>query len=424
MPVFQVEMLWRCSACENENRGRFKTCQTCGKAKDGEPFYDAPGTEAPTIAAAVTEPALLQQAMAGPDWECIYCDSHQRRDSGECATCGAKQGYSKGHKTSWDDGATGPSGQGLNEREEIEAELAAAAPGAPATTPKRRSARVPASTTATLDIDESTGLRSAIRVSHKRFAAIAVCAALLGTLIYFLCRTTIVDAAVTAVSWEHTVQVERYQVVRGEGFNESQPADAFDVQSIDRRRHHDDKILDGYDRVPYQERYQCGEDCATTPRSCSRAPVRCTDNRNGFKSCSGGDQICTGGHRQCTAKYCTQTKYREEPRYRYEPVYELYYQWKVWRWLPNRTIVERGANNEPFWPPADKLRLNAGCADGEQERESRSSSYEVIFQGPDRDTHRYAPKGLEEFRVLTPGTKRKMKVRIIGGNELVAGAAQ
>lgn len=418
MPVFHVEMLWRCGTCRTENKGRFKTCQSCGKPKEGEPFYDAHGAEAPSIADAVADPALIVQANAGSDWECIYCGSHQRRDSGECATCGAKQGYSKGHETSWDDGATGPSGHGLNEREEIDAEIAKAAEQ-----PKRRTARAPAPTAMGLDIDEPLPSRPALGIGGKAISVIALGAALLGMILYLLFRTTIVDATVATVAWEHKVAVERYQVVRGDGFDETQPADAFGVEVIGLRHHHNNRILDGYDKVPYEDRYQCGETCSTTPRSCTRTPVRCTDNRNGFKSCSGGDERCTGGDRRCTPKYCTQTKYREEPRYRHEPVYEPYYQWKVWRWLQNRAIVERGTNNEPFWPSTETVRLNAGCSDGEQERASRSSAYEVVFEGPDRDRHRYEPKSEGEFRALAPGTKRKMKVRIIGENELLASEA-
>lgn len=440
MPTWQQEMGWYCGTCEKLNRGRYKECQNCGKAKEGEPFVDLPG-EGEGVEWAVKDPELVKQAKAGPDWECIYCQSHQRRDNGDCANCGAKQGYSKDHETSWDDGTTGPSGDGLNEREEVEAEIAkdkaetermiaeakeesehiiaeGRAEMPRSAPPPNRPTRTPAPTTVDLD-DEPPSFRPRVSDHQKRLGAIAIGAALLVTLCYFLFRTTIVDATVATVSWEHKVEVSRKQVVRGEGFDESQPADAFDVESLGRRHHHDEKLHDGYDEVPYEDRYQCGEDCKTTPRTCTKTPVRCTSNKNGFKDCSGGDEHCTGGDRVCTPKYCTRTKYKKVERFRYEPRYETYYQWKVWRWVPNRTLVERGTNNEPFWPTDEKVGLNRGCTGGEEERASRSSTYGVVFEGPDHDKYNYTPKGLDEFRILMPGTKRKLKTRILGQNELV-----
>lgn len=85
-------MRWRCSACEHENLGRHKQCQHCGKPKDREVFYDAPGEV--SRADAITDAALLEQATAGADWECAYCGSHQRKDSGACVQCGAQQATS------------------------------------------------------------------------------------------------------------------------------------------------------------------------------------------------------------------------------------------------------------------------------------------------------------------------------------------
>lgn len=39
-----------------------------------------------TVAAqTVTAVSLLQMATAGPNWQCSFCGSHQRRFDGECA---------------------------------------------------------------------------------------------------------------------------------------------------------------------------------------------------------------------------------------------------------------------------------------------------------------------------------------------------
>lgn len=434
MPTWQQEMGWHCGTCEKLNRGRFKECQNCGKAKESEPFVDLPD-EGEGLQWAVTDAKLLEQAEAGPDWECRFCASHQRRDNGDCANCGAKQGESRNHETKWDDGSVGPSGEGLTEREEIAADiekdltLSDTEPGVyeailDAEAKERRAARISTGSyrkhtpaPVAVDIDPEPSWRPERRRFWSREVRL-VTAAVLGVISlvflgYFLFRTRLVNVAVATVHWEHKVSVERQQIVRDEGFAESKPSEAFDVESLGSRHHHDDKILDGYDKVPYEDRYQCGETCTTTPRRCSKTPVNCTSNKNGFKSCSGGDERCTGGDRSCTPKYCTRTKYREVPRYHNEPVYRTFYQWHVWRWVPNRVLVESGADNDPFWPSDTKVGL------GDRERANRSSSYEVIFEGPDHDKHNYTPKSLDEFRRLTPGTIRQLKVRIIGANELV-----
>lgn len=85
MPVFQVEMLWRCSACQTEVLGRHKTCPTCGKPKNAEEFYSA---NPATVEDAVTAPELLELAAAGADWECRYCRNRQGNAKQACSGWG------------------------------------------------------------------------------------------------------------------------------------------------------------------------------------------------------------------------------------------------------------------------------------------------------------------------------------------------
>ncbi|MBX3275912.1 MAG: hypothetical protein KF729_36990, partial [Sandaracinaceae bacterium] len=85
----KIEMHWVCSACGQRNLGRHEKCQRCGDPKDASERWIMPDdtASAPTI----TDPALLAQASAGPDWQCGYCGSHQKRLDGACARCGAAQ---------------------------------------------------------------------------------------------------------------------------------------------------------------------------------------------------------------------------------------------------------------------------------------------------------------------------------------------
>lgn len=516
MPVEHFEMRWRCSTCKTENLGRHKTCQHCGKPKGREAFYDAPAHEE----IALRDPKLVKQATAGSDWECAYCGSHQRRDSGECAECGAEQGRSRGHKTKWDDGDEGPSGQGITDAElaelmaKQEARIVgrARARGAPTwgapkygnriekLSPKEVEAlkaeqdaeilrvlfdnptiNAPADVTrervkdAARQIGISLGVhrraieevrrkavegvgppgvtddeidelverakRGAYRggpddrkadktpppielepesepepeswrppfwTKRKKWAAVGLLAAsLIGVLCYFLFRTRIVDATVTAVQWVHTVEVERYQITSGEGFAEDKPGDAFDVVSVGMRHHHYDRVPDGTKQVPYQEQYQCGENCTTTPRVCS-------SNQNGFKTCSGGDRVCS-------PRYCTRTKYRTETKYRDVSVEKMYYHWKVWRWRHHRNVVANGTTDEPHWPSAEQIALNENLGRGEKERERRHTKYVVTFTDTDGDEHSYKPDGLGEFMDLRPGVQKRLRVGVARGTQIVKG---
>lgn len=442
MPVFHVEMRWRCSTCQSENLGRHKTCLNCGKPKGRESFYDAPGTENSTPDDAITDPELIKQATAGSDWECAFCRSHQRRDSGECVECGApNQAEARKAREKWDweasKGAKQPIPRWISDtvREAMEAKRDAEIDerveavegrgyrGQGEKIPKIKleeeeveealrppSMRSDSPTPPPVEIDEI--IRPPFWSKRRKWISIGVLAAsLVGVLCYFLFRTRIVDATVTAVNWTHIVAVERYQITTGQGFDEDQPGDAFDVTPVGMRHHHYKQVQDGTKQVPYTEQYQCG----TTPRNCYTTPVRCTDNGNGFKSCSGGDRVCSGGD----PKYCTRTKYRTEPKYKDVSVEEMYYHWKVWRWQHNRNIVAQGTDDEPYWPTEEEIALNKNVGEGEKERTKRLTEYVVTFTDIDGEKHTYKPEQLNEFRNLPIGTNKRLRVGIARGTEIV-----
>ena len=60
----QIEMLWRCSACQHRNLGRHLACQQCSKAKDDSEQYEMPSDT--DSAESVVDPRLLKLAEARP----------------------------------------------------------------------------------------------------------------------------------------------------------------------------------------------------------------------------------------------------------------------------------------------------------------------------------------------------------------------
>lgn len=362
--TFQVEMRWRCGTpdCATEMLGRFKKCSRCGKPKGDEPFYDAPGPV--TRAQAITDAKLLKQAKAGKDFKCKYCRCAERRDSGECSNCGA------------------PAEESIVEE-----------PEPIRIAPLRRDCPTPPGSRLPMSLAFLTGA--------------IVIGILLGWLFWWLLSPKEVTARVAAREWTYTVQVERYQAVADEGFAEDRPADAVDVAAAGRKVHHKEKVPDGTEPkkyTDYDDPYECGEDCKTTP-------ISCVPNDNGFKTCSGGKETCK-------KKICYPTKTREVPKFKDEPVYENWYRWKVWRWKHDRDVSESGNGAAVKAPSEAKVALNQNLASGQRERFSDHAAYKVVFVEDDGDRHEYRPATLQEFQSLNEGKVERLSVGL-GSVEIV-----
>jgi len=375
-------MRWRCGACHTENLGRHKRCQHCTKVKDVEKFYDAPETATPSVEQAVTEPELIALATAGADWACGYCRVAQRAGNEECSNCGAPR--------------NDPEHPGTAVVQEVlnAPEPAARREGVPMTL-----ADVAARATKEVDANEA-------RRKRKWQLAVAAVVALGGVLgIWLIFRSRVLEARVVQRAWEHTVVVERYQIVSRESFVEDRPEDAFDIVAAGERAHHTEQVQDGTERESYTESVACGEDCTTTS-------VSCTENENGFKTCSGGDRVCS-------TRYCSETRYRDVPRYKSVPVYRTWYKWRVWQWKVARVLHEKGTTEAPRWPSDAQVRLGAGSGPGEKERARREAKYEVTFADDEEEEYPYRPQDLEAFSALPMGAERTIRVGRTQETEIV-----
>lgn len=415
MPNFVMEMLWRCNQCKHENFGRNKKCAGCGKAIKGEVFYDSDAVE--SFDNRVTETDLIAKAEGGSDWQCRFCSSHQFRIDGSCAECGAAQGESRETVTKWDDGSTSVGGSGTTLEEDLRAQDKEDRKHQPQHTAQPRQKRVSDG----LVVSSVDSVVESVRPDYSylqrgvvRLAAITAIVAMVVTFGYFLFRTRIIDASVSRTEWAHIVHVERYSPHNDAGFNGEIPSDAYDVTSMGVRHHHYIQVQDGTKTEHYKE--ACGQNCSTTPKSCRTTSVRCSSNKNGFKSCSGGDTVCSGGDRVCSTKYCPRE--RQVPKYKDVSVTAPYFSWKVMRWSHDRDITEKGVNDDPFWPSAERVNLN--CC-GHKERSTTSYSYTTTFTDADGDTHSYTPKSESEFNSLKVGVKRRVKTQLIGANEIMVG---
>lgn len=390
----QIEMTWKCSSCDHRNLGRFKVCQNCKNPKDGSEEWEMP--EDTSKAASVTEESLLKMALAGPDWRCAYCGSDQRRTDKGCANCGA---------------------DALEAEEPEEAEA-----------PRRVEPPLP-------PITRASPLKGCLVVA----GIVGACLASGAVFRWNKLRPRDFEARVTDVSWNRTITIERYESVAFEGFKEDMPTEAQNVKSLGKREHHHEQVFDhfeteryteqvpdGYRTESYTERESCGQTCTTRPQSCREV---CTSNKNGFATCR---QSCSGGGESCTTKYCdvrktrqipktrTENRTRQVSRYRSEPRYAEAFSWTHWVWRPNRTLTANGTDVTCRWPTSN---LKKGLAPGEDEREQRDESFNVVLHyGDDDRVLSLNPTSEEEFGQYPPNSKHALRTEngrfILDGKEV------
>jgi len=435
MPTDIIEMFWGCTVCNAENKGRFKTCQNCGKPRTEASPEWMPGDVSPM--AAVKDPELLHKFKAGSDWKCRFCGSAQFRADGNCAQCGSEQAESTGntHKKSVKDKAcrgeltkddiermfTKPNARDMAilhgfppppESDPFPEEPPSFIPdtGGYRDAPKQAERRTPPP----VEAKDPEPLPTLPRFKPSLGGIIAVAGVVLVALIlYLVFRTKVVNAEVATLSWDRTVSVDRYQVYRDEGWDVDNGA--FDVHDEGRRVHHYDHVLVGShtEDEPYSEEYQCGTNkgrCWTTPRDCK-------SNKNGSATCTGGDRVCDPD----TPKMCTRTKYRKRRVNDYEdqPRYQTWYSWKVWRWGHQRDVRSNGSSTATHWPSEEQIQLNVGLAPGEQERIAGRTEHYVVVMVYDRERYTYEPHSDSEFQRFSVGDHHKIKVGIAHGVEIL-----
>lgn len=436
MPVDIVEMFWRCTHCRKTNLGRYKECTAdkhgigCGKPKSETCEEWLPDDVSHTSAHVVTEstaPGLLGQFKAGADVPCPFCDSLQWMVNGTCTNC------------------TAPMDRGRREVDELRTQSEDS--GRPVTrvilppAPPPRAAPV-----RSYDVDDDEVRRTERTIAGNPrgpwLVALGIGAgvvALSGAL-YMACRTVEHPATVTATEWRYVAHVDRNTMVHESGW--SAPGDAFDVANQGPRFHHFKDVLDHYDTEHYTETVKDPDTCVTTPRvctpvprtctnnpqTCTTTPRSCTSNKNGSATCSGGDRVCSGGGQTCTGggescsggnQQCTphsheEGRTRQVPVYRKEPVNQDWYEWNVWRWIPNRDVPASGTDAAPEAPGADKIAL------GERERVRMELTCSTTFTADDdHKLYPYKPADCDtEFRSLAKGTRKVLLVSPVGDTRI------
>lgn len=373
MPEDQIEMLWRCEdpGCNNENRGRFKKCERCGRPKTKEDGFYMPGDI--SHAAAVTDAGMLRHAKGGEDWFCHFCGSRQYRADKICDNCGVDQG------------------QGIKKET-----------GAPV------SLEVELGPLPTWYRDKELWKHVLI------WGGCGIVTSALILLFAFLVRPKIVDATVDHVSWRSDIHIEKFALHGHEGFNP--PGNAVNERPLGDRFHHYDHIIVGYHDEEYQDgTHACGKDCSWTRPSCYTTARSCRNNKNGFASCTGGDRVCPSPTYNCTTKYCPTMKHHQVADWASIPVSAPYFSWEEWEWAPYREVVKTGDDTSPFY--GDPALITAQD-NGEMEREASRDMLLTVHFTNGKDGWDYHPE-LAIFKHMEPGSHHRVKVSKMLGVEAV-----
>lgn len=181
---------WKCTYCDELNRGRDLKCLACGatREKDVEFIYDENAAE-------ITDQAELDRVRVGTDWLCETCGASNSNDRDTCKQCSAPKGSSRNR--------------------DVKMVQPPAPPPPPPSPPSK--------------------------ILPKILATLGIFALFLIMLTFYLTRTREATLTVSGVEWQRTVDVEELQTQTKQGWVNDLPKDA---RILSRRSevHHTEKI--------------------------------------------------------------------------------------------------------------------------------------------------------------------------------------
>ncbi len=310
---------WRCLRCSTVNLGRHLNCLSCGVKRDENVqfFLD---DEAP----AVSDKQLLNQANAGADWICQYCDGNNRAFESNCSSCG----NTRSEEDDWLKEET----RGVNDWSEAAQKTFYS---------QKNQAAV-----------ETQASKSSLVRKLLKFSAIGVgvlvigFVLLVGILVFIETRSYPVELEVTGLEWERRIQIEEYRTVKETAWEGEVPKEAR-VQSSERAVHHVDKVPDGTRSVPetYTEQVSDG----TERYVCGRK-----NKKNGYFE----DEYCT----RTKYKTVTKTRTKTETIYKDVPVYRTRYTYLIDKWVAADEKITNGNDFNPHWAivQVDNVRTREG----------------------------------------------------------------
>lgn len=314
------ELAWTCPNCNKENRGRDKTCQSCGAPQPENVKFHRPSGGSRVV----TDPTLIEAAMRGPDVHCPFCGTRNSDGATKCTQCGGKLVGGKRRRTGdkldteVDEGVD--RGEYTKDVDDETGQVFDVPVPAPVPYPRHQYSQ-PMRQPNWPRVDQTL-------VTNIGIGAIVFL--LVGLLSWFIYmkwfNVTEVPVTLNNFSWQTEIHIGEIFTYHEEGW--SIPAGGRQTGSEERftGRYEQKQVCELVD-VPKSEEYVCGETCV--------------DLGNGYESCT--DKMCT---RTWTEK--ENQCHQEDDHSR--PINDTWYFYDIDRWTQTRFVSASALGNDPYWP--------------------------------------------------------------------------
>lgn len=370
--TFEAE--WKCSSCgRTPIPGSVKVCPSCAHPKDASETYQEPGARGRYLATSELAERGVDPAQHLSDETCEYCGGKIKPGTQVCPHCNANLvdvGYTSRQCPNCQLETNEMTCPACGTTTEVKGQKPLAA--APKPVPR------PASNRAFMGI----GLGAVGVLLVCIFCSVAVFALLWAT-------DQPEQVTVTDVYWKRTILLEEYKY--NERGDWTLPP-AADLIGEEEQIHHYNDVLTGYVEQCHMEsqlagyRQECGYE-----QSCESVSVYdytetvCYDDG----TCDDHDVYRT--EQQCSDEYVCEDvpNYQDVqvcqdvPQYIQEPVYQTYYTFNIWEWVPTDPVVAEGHNLSPVWPDipqSDSIR---------EQNNSHSETCTITLTGEEENTYSY-----------------------------------
>ncbi len=372
-----LEWVWDCPQCDCKKiGGSHRVCTQCAAPRpEGDIFYD------PGNARIVIDSRELERARAGADSLCAFCGGSIWAAEDTCQGCGASKADSdKKRRVIFYPAGTEPrSNPEAPTPQSFDRRSSAMVPPEPAHNPRRNGFGGTASTCTPANPPNQ----------WKLYALMASGVGLLALILFFMFRTHVKTVEAVSFPWTRSIQVEEYKT-----FTE----DDWSIPTAGREKdhwqaiHHYNKVFDHNEQHSREVVYQ-----VQTGTRQVRTGTR--SRGNGYaEPIYSTEPVYTTRSR---------TEYYTEPVFKDVAEYHTKYRYEIERWVPTRTAVAQGVDQNASWPDPH-LRAN-------ERKGSPSETYAVKFKTlrDDKEQKEYcfACPELEWHRVEVGG---RYQIRVNG----------
>lgn len=319
-----IEGFWNCKYCGTEKiRGGIRECPNCGKARDEDTIFDF---DKQNISYVSEEESI--HINRNPDWLCEYCGQLNSDDDKFCVSCASPR--TEENLNYFENRSKKEKEEELLKEKQYERQDIS-------------SNSFESLSTLLDNSDAFSNNRSTENFfSFKKFFSIHMYPILITLLIIiglagliFLFIPKEQEITVEQMSWQHSIEIEKYQTVEESDW--SLPTNAR-LQYSQKEFSHYEQVLDHYEtktRQVAKERISGYEEYVSDYR----------DLGNGYF------EEITSSRPIYETYYETETY--QEPVYRDEAVYRTKYYYEIDKWLYERSVITSGYDKNPYWGEAN-----------------------------------------------------------------------